>query len=76
VHEADHLSKQRKEKEMTMQPAGFREAIEAARGLKSEHGENYEYDRALVELIRDLFNPGLDSDDSREIVAVAIGVVQ
>ncbi len=58
-----------------MERVSFREAIEAARELKSEHGENPEYDRALVELIRDLFNPGVDSDDSREIIEVAIGVV-
>jgi hypothetical protein len=30
-------------------------AIEIARNLASEHGDNREYDRALVELIRELY---------------------
>lgn len=37
----------------------FEIAIQAAQSLKSEHGENPEYDRALVELIADTFGAEL-----------------
>lgn len=36
-------------------PERFVDALNAARGLKSEHGENSEYDRALCELISDVY---------------------
>jgi hypothetical protein len=47
------------------------ELIELARGLKSEHGENPEYDRALVELCTDALGMSMDE---RHKVARMIGV--
>lgn len=46
--------------------------IEIARGLRSEDGENPEYDRALVELICHAY--GLESDSSRAHIAETIGI--
>lgn len=40
--------------------------VQTAADLMSEDGENPEYDRALVELVRDLL-PGVTADD-REVV--------
>ena len=42
--------------------------VAIAQDLKSEDGENPEYDRALIELIRDAFGIGYDMDDGRVIV--------
>jgi hypothetical protein len=47
------------------------ELIKLARGLKSEEGENKEYDRALVELVTDA--AGLSMDEKGKI-AKKIGV--
>jgi hypothetical protein len=47
--------------------------ITEARGLRSEHGENPEYDRALVELVIRL-TPGASHDEHTEVVRGLIGV--
>jgi hypothetical protein len=47
--------------------------IQEARGLRSEHGENPEYDRALVELVIRL-TPGASHDAHTEYVRALIGV--
>lgn len=47
--------------------------IELAGGLKSEHGENPEYDRALVELVTDALSLSMDYKDA---VARLIGIKQ
>lgn len=41
----------------------YQDAIVAARGLKTEDASNPEYDRALVELIFDLFGSNHDRDE-------------
>ena len=46
--------------------------IKLARDLKSEHGENSEYDRALVELVTDA--AGLPMNGGKEQVARLLGI--
>lgn len=48
--------------------------IDTARRLVSEHGENPEYDRALLELVSDL--TGMGQDESRGDVSVLLGIKQ
>jgi hypothetical protein len=40
--------------------------VDAARGLRSEHGENPEYDRALVELVAHAV--GMGADEHRALI--------
>jgi hypothetical protein len=49
----------------------IRELIDLARGLKSEHGENAEYDRALLELVTDATHI---AQTDRALIADLIGV--
>jgi hypothetical protein len=50
-------------------------AIKVAQELRSEDGENPEYDRALVELIRDMFGylGCEDGEEARALVQALIG---
>lgn len=48
------------------------DAIRTASYLVSDDGENPEYDRAIYELIVDLFGVGVDVDEGRSLVAAAI----
>ena len=50
-----------------------RRILKVARGLKSEDGENPEYDRALVEMTCDLL--GIPMVDRREVEQL-IGIVR
>jgi len=50
----------------------LRQLFKLARGLKSEHGENAEYDRALAELCTDAC--GLSLEYQQAEVATAIGL--
>lgn len=56
--------------------ATYELAIAVAADLRSEQGENYEYDRALCEVISDMFGVGGEGgmDDGRAIVAQAAGI--
>jgi hypothetical protein len=46
--------------------------IELAKGLKSEHGEANDYDRALAELVTDA--AGLSMEEGKVLVAEKIGI--
>lgn len=55
--------------------ATYQDAKTAARNLKSEQGENPEYDRALVELLVDTFHIGeFGMEDGRYIVMKELGM--
>jgi hypothetical protein len=59
-----------------MDKVTFDDVIQAARQLKSENNENPEYDRALRDMIVELFggSMGFDSDNNRMIAEAMIGV--
>lgn len=54
-------------------PSFDKNLVDQARSLVSEHGENPEYDRALVELVIRL-TPGASHDAHTQIVRDLIGV--
>lgn len=50
----------------------YEKVLDAAADLMSEHGENVEYDRALVEMVRDLVPFGYligDTNNTKWIIA-------
>ena len=49
--------------------------IEIARGLKSDDGENVEYDRALIELVCEAAGLPLGDTENRNAVADALGIM-
>lgn len=65
---ANYVSSFKKEK------ASFDDALEAANGLKSVNGENPEYDRALCELIVDMFEGKDGMESARKVVADTLGI--
>jgi hypothetical protein len=58
-----------------MEKVTFDAVLQAARQLKSENSENPEYDRALRDMIVELFGGkmGFDSDANRVMVEAMIG---
>jgi len=66
---------QQEENEMDSATVTFREAIIAALDLKSEDGENGEYDRGLCELIADLWGKRyMELGDRKVEVARDLGI--
>lgn len=62
-----------------MQTVDFQNLLEAAADLRSEHGENPEYDRGLVELISDVAPIGTQekwesTEDFRRRISLRLGV--
>ena len=53
----------------------YQKALAIARSLKSEDGENNEYDRALRDFIVELFHPGESLEESQDIVGFDVGFI-